>query len=178
MIYQAHNHFLSNWTKEKNAIMFLFLNCGFQVKEEESSTLEVVQSIQSITITLHKAKDMYVQKGVEFEKLRKDNASQRELEKAEAKFIKAQADYKGLVDKYTAIRNDFETKMTQACRVLNCLSFQFQDFHFVKSLLETCFPSTAFSRRRGNAFETNERVFKYLCRRFTSQSRTSWSSSY
>ncbi|XP_011269054.1 F-BAR domain only protein 2 isoform X3 [Camponotus floridanus] len=86
------------------------------VKEEESSTLEVVQSIQSITVTLHKAKDMCLQKGLELEKLKKDNASQRELEKAEIKFKKAQDDYKALVDKYTIIRNDFETKMTQACR--------------------------------------------------------------
>ncbi|XP_014480985.1 PREDICTED: F-BAR domain only protein 2 isoform X6 [Dinoponera quadriceps] len=86
------------------------------VKEEESSTLEVVQNIQSITVTLHKAKDMCMQKGLELEKLRKDNASQRELEKAEVKFKKAQDDYRALVDKYTVIRNDFETKMTQACR--------------------------------------------------------------
>ncbi|XP_053984752.1 F-BAR domain only protein 2 isoform X3 [Hylaeus anthracinus] len=86
------------------------------VKEEESSTLEVVQSIQSITVTLHKAKDMCMQKGLELEKLRKDNASQKELEKAEIKFKKAQDDYKTLVDKYMVIRNDFQTKMTQACR--------------------------------------------------------------
>lgn len=88
-----------------------------QVKEEESSTLEVVQSIQSITITLQKAKDICLQRGLELEKLKKDNASQRELEKSEIKFKKAQDDYKALVDKYTTIRNDFETKMTQACRV-------------------------------------------------------------
>lgn len=90
------------------------------MKEEESSTLEVVQSIQGITVTLHKAKDMCMQKGLELEKLRKDNASQRELEKAEVKFKKAQDDYRALVDKYTVIRNDFEAKMTQACRVLIC----------------------------------------------------------
>lgn len=87
------------------------------MKEEESSTLEVVQSIQAITVTLHKTKDMCMQKRLELEKLRKDNASQRELEKAEGKFKKAQDDYRTLVDKYTVIRNDFETKMTQACRV-------------------------------------------------------------
>ncbi|XP_078047994.1 F-BAR domain only protein 2 isoform X3 [Augochlora pura] len=86
------------------------------VKEEESSTLEVVQSIQSITVTLQKAKDMRMQKGLELEKLKKDNASQKELEKAEIKFKKAQDDYKTLVDKYMVIRNDFKTKMTQACR--------------------------------------------------------------
>lgn len=60
---------------------------------------------------------MRMQKGLELEKLRKDNASQKELEKAEIKFKKAQDDYKTLVDKYMTIRNDFQTKMTQACRV-------------------------------------------------------------
>ena len=60
---------------------------------------------------------MRMQKGLELEKLRKDNASQKELEKAEIKFKKAQDDYKTLVDKYMIIRNDFQTKMTQACRV-------------------------------------------------------------
>ncbi|KAG5330661.1 FCHO2 protein, partial [Acromyrmex charruanus] len=59
---------------------------------------------------------MCMQKRLELEKLRKDNASQRELEKAEGKFKKAQDDYRTLVDKYTVIRNDFEAKMTQACR--------------------------------------------------------------
>lgn len=61
---------------------------------------------------------MRMQKGLELEKLRKDNASQKELEKAEIKFKKAQDDYKTLVDKYMGIRNDFQTKMTQTCRVL------------------------------------------------------------
>ncbi|XP_058796478.1 F-BAR domain only protein 2 isoform X2 [Phymastichus coffea] len=86
------------------------------VKEEESSTLEVVQSVQSITVTLQKAKDICLQRGLELEKLKKDNASQKELEKAEIKFKKSQDEYKTLVDKYTTIRNDFETKMTQACK--------------------------------------------------------------
>ena len=58
-----------------------------------------------------------MQRGLELEKLKKDNASQKELEKSEVKFKKAQDDYRNLVDKYTTIRNDFESKMTQACRV-------------------------------------------------------------
>lgn len=97
------------------------------MKEEESSTLELVQGIQSITVTLQKAKDIYLQRGLELEKLRKDNTSQRELEKAEVKFKKVQDDYKVLVDKYTVIRNDFETKMTQACKVI-VIPNEFQPF--------------------------------------------------
>lgn len=89
----------------------------FQVKEEESGTLEVVQAIQSTTLTLQKAKDAYTQKGLEFDKLKKENASAKDLEKAEAKLKKAQEDYKNLVEKYSAIKEDFEKKMSLACKV-------------------------------------------------------------
>ncbi|XP_069693089.1 F-BAR domain only protein 2 isoform X3 [Periplaneta americana] len=86
------------------------------VKEEESGTLEVVQAIQSTTLTLQKAKDAYTQKGLEFDKLKKENASPKDLEKAEAKLKKAQEDYKNLVEKYSAIKEDFEKKMSLACK--------------------------------------------------------------
>ena len=88
-----------------------------QVKDEESGTLEAVQAIQSTTLTLQKAKDAYTQKGLEFDKLKKENASAKEIEKAEAKLKKAQEDYKNLVDKYSAVKEDFEKKMTLACKV-------------------------------------------------------------
>ncbi|XP_050435223.1 F-BAR domain only protein 2 isoform X2 [Adelges cooleyi] len=87
------------------------------VKEEQSSTLEAVQVIQSTTLALQKAKDVYVQKGGELDKLRKDNASARDIEKAETKLKKAQDDYKVLVEKYSAVKDEFEKKMTLACKV-------------------------------------------------------------
>nr|CAD7453199.1 unnamed protein product [Timema tahoe] len=86
------------------------------VKEEESGTLEVVQAIQTTFVTLQKAKDAYTQKGLEFDKLKKENASSKDLEKAETKLKKAQEDYKNLVDKYSTIKEDFEKKMSQACK--------------------------------------------------------------
>ncbi|PNF33740.1 F-BAR domain only protein 2 [Cryptotermes secundus] len=86
------------------------------VKEEESGTLEVVQTIQSTALTLQKAKDTYTQKGLEFDKLKKENASAKDLEKAEAKLKKAQEDYRNLVEKYSAIKEDFEKKMSLACK--------------------------------------------------------------
>nr|CAD7403882.1 unnamed protein product [Timema cristinae] len=86
------------------------------VKDEESGTLEVVQAIQTTFVTLQKAKDSYTQKGLEFDKLKKENASSKDLEKAETKLKKAQEDYKNLVDKYSIIKEDFEKKMSQACK--------------------------------------------------------------
>ena len=87
-----------------------------QIKDEESPTLEAVKNIQDTTVLLHKAKEIYKQKCAELEKLKRDNASQKDLEKAESKFRKAQDDYKSLVDKYCVSRDDFERKMTLAAK--------------------------------------------------------------
>ncbi|RZF42397.1 hypothetical protein LSTR_LSTR004205 [Laodelphax striatellus] len=86
------------------------------VKEDECGTLEVVQAIQSTSTTLQKAKDSCNQKRIEYEKLKRENASPRDLEKAEAKLRKAQEDYKALVEKYSIVKEEFEKKMSLACK--------------------------------------------------------------
>jgi len=86
------------------------------VKEEEGGTLDVVQAIQTTTVTLHKAKEVYTQKSLDLERLRKENASARDLEKAEAKVRKAQEEYRALVEKYSTIKEEFERRMYLACR--------------------------------------------------------------
>ena len=85
--------------ESQNAVPKWFFVC-FQVKEDESPTLEAVKSIQDTTVLLHKTKEIYKQRCAELEKLKRDNASSKDLEKAESKFRKAQDDYKSLVDKY------------------------------------------------------------------------------
>lgn len=87
------------------------------VKEEEASTLDTVQGIQNITVTLQKTKDIYIQRVQELEKLQKENASLKDIERSEIKVKKALEDYKVWTAKYTACRDDFEKKMTAACRV-------------------------------------------------------------
>ncbi|KAB0801073.1 hypothetical protein PPYR_05427 [Photinus pyralis] len=86
------------------------------VKEDESGTLEAVQIIQSTTTMVQKAKDAYTQKGLEVEKLKKENNSPKEIEKAEAKLKKAQEDYRSYVEKYNSVKEDFERKMSVTCR--------------------------------------------------------------
>ncbi|XP_063928188.1 F-BAR domain only protein 2 isoform X2 [Zophobas morio] len=86
------------------------------VKEDESGTLESVQSMQNVTLMVQKCKDTYTQRGIELEKLRKDNASPKEIEKAELKLKKAQEEYKSYVEKYTVIKEDFEKKMSVTCK--------------------------------------------------------------
>ncbi|KAF5272837.1 hypothetical protein FQR65_LT00433 [Abscondita terminalis] len=86
------------------------------VKEDESGTLEAVQIIQSTTLMVQKAKDAYIQKGLEVEKLKKENNSPKEIEKAEVKLKKAQEDYRTYVEKYNNVKEDFERKMSVTCR--------------------------------------------------------------
>lgn len=86
------------------------------VKDSESNTLEVVLLIQSTKQALQKAKDVYTTKAAELEKLRKDNASAKDLEKAEVKLKKLHDDYRQLAEKYSLVKQDFEKKMTLTCK--------------------------------------------------------------
>nr|XP_053633348.1 F-BAR domain only protein 2-like [Cherax quadricarinatus] len=51
----------------------------------------------------------------DLEKVRRDGASPKELEKAEAKLRKAHDEYRSLVEKYNNIREEFEKRMTTSC---------------------------------------------------------------
>jgi len=86
------------------------------IKDEESPTSDVVKSLQETTIMLHKSKEFYKAKTSELEKLKRENPTPKELEKAETKFRKAQEEYRNLCDKYTNIREDFEKKMISSCK--------------------------------------------------------------
>ncbi|KAM5193646.1 F-BAR domain only protein 2 [Mantella aurantiaca] len=87
-----------------------------KTKEEVSGTLEAVQSIQSITQALQKSKDLYNIKCVEQERLKKEGAAQKEIEKASLKAKKATEVYKGCVEKYAAAKADFEQKMAETAQ--------------------------------------------------------------
>ncbi|KAK2178953.1 hypothetical protein NP493_522g02037 [Ridgeia piscesae] len=86
------------------------------VKDNESVTMETVQSIQQTILALHKAKETYHARCLEYERLKREGVAQKEIEKAEAKFKKSNDEYRSLVDKYTNVRNDFETRMIVACK--------------------------------------------------------------
>ncbi|KAK3583214.1 hypothetical protein CHS0354_015379 [Potamilus streckersoni] len=86
------------------------------MKENESGTLEVVTSLQQTTTALLKAKEIYHTRCLEVEKLKRDNASQKDVEKAETRCKKACEEYKNLVDKYATIRENFGKKMEESCR--------------------------------------------------------------
>lgn len=52
-----------------------------QTKEEVASTLEAVQNIQTMSQALQKSKENYVSKTLEQERMRKEGATQRDVEK-------------------------------------------------------------------------------------------------
>ncbi|XP_077646421.1 F-BAR domain only protein 2 isoform X6 [Lonchura striata] len=87
-----------------------------KTKEDVSGTLEAVQNIQSITQALQKSKENYNAKCVEQERLKKEGATQREIEKAAVKSKKATDTYKLYVEKYAAYKSDFELKMTETAQ--------------------------------------------------------------
>ncbi|NXP40003.1 FCHO2 protein, partial [Leiothrix lutea] len=87
-----------------------------KTKEDVSGTLEAVQNIQSITQALQKSKENYNAKCVEQERLKKEGATQREIEKAAVKSKKATDTYRLYVEKYAAFKSDFELKMTETAQ--------------------------------------------------------------
>ncbi|CAO1402382.1 unnamed protein product [Diamesa tonsa] len=86
------------------------------VKEEESSTQDAVHQMKESTIAVQKAKDLYTTRQQEVERLRKDNASAKDIEKAETKLKKLQEEYRLLVEKHNPIKQEFERKMTLTCK--------------------------------------------------------------
>ncbi|XP_012577221.1 PREDICTED: F-BAR domain only protein 2 [Condylura cristata] len=87
-----------------------------KTKEEVAGTLEAVQTIQSITQALQKSKENYNAKCVEQERLKKEGATQREVDKAAVKSKKATDTYKLYVEKYALAKADFEQKMTETAQ--------------------------------------------------------------
>ncbi|XP_026209790.1 F-BAR domain only protein 2 isoform X2 [Anabas testudineus] len=87
-----------------------------KTKEEVASTLEAVQNIQTISQALQKSKEIYNAKTVEQERLRKEGATQRDVDKAGVKAKKATETYKSYVEKYATAKSDFEQKMAETAQ--------------------------------------------------------------
>lgn len=87
-----------------------------KTKEEVAPTLEAVQNIQSISQALQKSKENYNAKTVDQERLRKEGATQRDLDKAGVKAKKATETYKSYVEKYATAKSEFEQKMAETAQ--------------------------------------------------------------
>ncbi|XP_066061527.1 F-BAR domain only protein 1 isoform X4 [Chamaea fasciata] len=80
-------------------------------KEEVSGTLEAVQLLHGVAQLLPKSKESYHSKCQEYERLRKEGTSQKEIDKAELKSRKAGEALRRAVEKYNTARADFEQRM-------------------------------------------------------------------
>uniref|UniRef100_A0A8D0GSC9 FCH and mu domain containing endocytic adaptor 1 n=1 Tax=Sphenodon punctatus TaxID=8508 RepID=A0A8D0GSC9_SPHPU len=83
-------------------------------KEEVSGTLEAVQALQTVAQLLPKAKENYHGKCQELERLRREGASQKEVDKAELKSKKAAEALRCAIVKYNVARDEFEHRMLES----------------------------------------------------------------
>ncbi|XP_067872094.1 F-BAR domain only protein 2-like isoform X2 [Heterodontus francisci] len=87
-----------------------------KTKEEVSGTLEAIQNAESSVQLLQKCKDNYHSKWLEWDRLKKDGTSQKEIDKAELKSKKAAESYKASIEKYRIARSDYQQKMAEAAQ--------------------------------------------------------------
>lgn len=78
---------------------------------------DAVNLMQTTTTCLQKAKETYHHRCQELEKAKREpNVNAKEISKIELKVVRARDEYKGYVEKYEGVREDFETKMSESCK--------------------------------------------------------------
>ncbi|XP_076580359.1 f-BAR domain only protein 1 [Chaetodon auriga] len=85
-----------------------------KTKEEMAGTVEAVQALQVQSSHLQKSKEGYHAKCLELDRLRKEGAPQKELEKAELKSKKAAESFALCIEKYNRVGGEFEQKMSES----------------------------------------------------------------
>ncbi|XP_059196484.1 f-BAR domain only protein 1 [Centropristis striata] len=85
-----------------------------KTKEEMVGTVEAVQALQAQSGHLQKSKEGYHAKCLELDRLRKEGAPQKELEKAELKSKKAAESFALCIEKYNRVGGEFEQKMSES----------------------------------------------------------------
>uniref|UniRef100_A0A8C4ITM5 FCH and mu domain containing endocytic adaptor 1 n=1 Tax=Dicentrarchus labrax TaxID=13489 RepID=A0A8C4ITM5_DICLA len=87
-----------------------------KTKEEMVGTVEAVQAVQVQSGHLQKSKEGYHAKCLELDRLRKEGAPQKELEKAELKSKKAAESFALCIEKYNRVGGEFEQKMSESAQ--------------------------------------------------------------
>ncbi|XP_062854883.1 f-BAR domain only protein 1 isoform X2 [Trichomycterus rosablanca] len=87
-----------------------------KTKEEVMGTLEAIQALQVQNGQLQKNREGYHTKCTELERLRKESAPQKELEKAELKSKKAAKSFAACVEKFNHAGGDFQQKMSESAQ--------------------------------------------------------------
>ncbi|XP_042165399.1 F-BAR domain only protein 1 isoform X3 [Oncorhynchus tshawytscha] len=87
-----------------------------KTKEEQVGTLDAVQAVQVQSGHLQKFREGYHAKCIELDRLRKEGAPQKELEKAEMKSKKSAESFAVCIEKYNRVGGDFEQKMSESAQ--------------------------------------------------------------
>ncbi|XP_061093920.1 f-BAR domain only protein 1 isoform X1 [Conger conger] len=87
-----------------------------KTKEEQGGTVEAVQALQVQSGHLQKSREAYHGKCAELERLQREGAPQKELEKMEMKVKKAGESFGACVEKYNRVGGDFELKMCDSAQ--------------------------------------------------------------
>ncbi|KAK7889307.1 hypothetical protein WMY93_024867 [Mugilogobius chulae] len=87
-----------------------------KTKEEMVGTVEAVQALQVQNGHLQKSKEGYHGKCLELERLKKEGAPQKEVEKAELKSKKAAESFALCIEKYNRAGGEFEQKMSESAQ--------------------------------------------------------------
>ncbi|KAM4574045.1 f-BAR domain only protein 1 isoform 2-T2 [Fundulus diaphanus] len=87
-----------------------------KTKEEMGGTVEAVQALQAQNGHLQKSKEGYHTRCLELDRLRKEGAPQKELEKAELKSKKAAESFALCIEKYNRVGGEFEQKMSESAQ--------------------------------------------------------------
>uniref|UniRef100_A0A8C9ZRL3 F-BAR domain only protein 1-like n=1 Tax=Sander lucioperca TaxID=283035 RepID=A0A8C9ZRL3_SANLU len=95
-----------------------------KTKEEMVGTVEAVQALQVQSGHLQKLKEGYHAKCLELDRLRKEGAPQKELEKAELKSKKAAESFALCIEKYNRVGGEFEQKMSESSQVSSDSSWE------------------------------------------------------
>uniref|UniRef100_A0A3Q2D6X5 FCH and mu domain containing endocytic adaptor 1 n=1 Tax=Cyprinodon variegatus TaxID=28743 RepID=A0A3Q2D6X5_CYPVA len=87
-----------------------------KTKEELVGTVEAVQALQAQNGHLQKSKEGYHTKCLELDRLKKEAAPQKELEKAELKSKKAAESFGLCIEKYNRVGGEFEQRMSESAQ--------------------------------------------------------------
>ncbi|KAJ8374477.1 hypothetical protein SKAU_G00050570 [Synaphobranchus kaupii] len=87
-----------------------------KTKEEVMGTLDAVQAIQVQNGHLQKSREVYHGKCVELDRLRREGAPQKEVEKMEVKVKKTGESFGACIEKYNRVGGDFEQKMSDSAQ--------------------------------------------------------------
>ncbi|MCP9261831.1 FCH domain only protein 2 [Dirofilaria immitis] len=97
--------FSNAWLVTKNTMELLTeIQAAIEKKMKEQDVVDAVNLMQTTTTCLQKT-------------FKKENATPKDISKAENKLNKSHDEYKGYVDKYGRVRADFEEKMIKATRL-------------------------------------------------------------